>query len=111
MDVLRKYLVHLVTVHPLIRVIGICFGHQIVAQAFGGKVVQDKANAEVRLTLCARKSSILTFLQFGVVPISLTSEGTELLSPFDDRTTWVRMFMRIFPDDGPITNGHVCVCT
>ena len=52
---LRKYLVHLVTVHPLIRVIGICFGHQIVAQAFGGKVVQDKTNAEVRSTLCARK--------------------------------------------------------
>lgn len=42
-------------------------------------------------TLCAQ-SSILTFLQFGVVPISLTSDGTELLSPFDDRTTWVRMF-------------------
>ena len=41
MDVLRKYLVHLVTVHPLVRLIGICFGHQLIAQAFGGKVVQD----------------------------------------------------------------------
>ncbi|WFD44621.1 GMP synthase (glutamine-hydrolyzing) [Malassezia psittaci] len=46
MDVLRKYVAHVAEVHPLVRIIGLCFGHQLIAQAFGGEVVQDRANAE-----------------------------------------------------------------
>jgi len=49
MEVLSKYLEHLVLEHPLVRIIGLGFGHQLVARAFGGKVVHDKHHAEVRL--------------------------------------------------------------
>lgn len=46
-DVLSKYLAHVVEEHPLVRVFGVGFGHQIIARAFGGAVVHDKAHAEV----------------------------------------------------------------
>lgn len=49
MEVLSKYLEHLVLEHPLVRIIGLGFGHQLVARAFGGKVVHDKDHAEVRV--------------------------------------------------------------
>ena len=48
MDVLTKYLSHLVYEHPLVRIIGIGFGHQLIARAFDGKVSHDKNRAEVR---------------------------------------------------------------
>lgn len=48
MDVLSKYLQHLVLEHPLVRIIGVGFGHQLIARAFGAKIAQDKDHAEVR---------------------------------------------------------------
>ena len=47
-NVLTKYLSHLVYEHPLVRIIGIGFGHQLIARAFDGKVSHDKNRAEVR---------------------------------------------------------------
>ncbi|KOS14671.1 hypothetical protein Malapachy_1170 [Malassezia pachydermatis] len=70
-EVLSKYLVHLVHEHPLVRIIGVGFGHQLIARAFGGQVVHDQAHAEL-----------------GVTQFHLTEEGTNLLSPFDRDTEW-----------------------
>lgn len=80
MEVLSKYLEHLVLEHPLVRIIGLGFGHQLVARAFGGKVVQDKHHAE-----------------FGITKFKLTNEGTDILSPFDHDTEWVRSLHRMGP--------------
>ncbi|WFD19626.1 GMP synthase (glutamine-hydrolyzing) [Malassezia caprae] len=71
MDVLTKYLQHLVLEHPLVRIIGVGFGHQLIARAFGAQLAQDKNRAE-----------------FGVTKFNLTPEGTEILSPFDKETVW-----------------------
>lgn len=64
MEVLSKYLEHLVLEHPLVRIIGLGFGHQLVARAFGGKVVHDKDHAEVRycnLTLAVWYNKVQTY--------------------------------------------------
>ena len=47
MDVLGKYLQHLVLEHPLVRIIGVGFGHQLIARAFGAQIARDKDHAEV----------------------------------------------------------------
>ncbi|WFD30450.1 GMP synthase (glutamine-hydrolyzing) [Malassezia sp. CBS 17886] len=71
MDVMCKYLVHVATEHPLVRIIGIGFGHQIIARAFGGKVMKNPAGPEL-----------------GVRPFDLTREGIEILTPLEPRSTW-----------------------
>lgn len=47
MDVLSKYLQHLVLEHPLVRLIGVGFGHQLIARTFGAKITHDLDHAEV----------------------------------------------------------------
>lgn len=49
MNDLTKFLRHTAEEHPLVRIIGVCFGHQIIARAFGGEVAKNPAGWEVRL--------------------------------------------------------------
>jgi anthranilate/para-aminobenzoate synthase component II len=36
-----------VKVNPKLKILGICFGHQVLAKMFGGKIVQKKQIAGV----------------------------------------------------------------
>ncbi|KAH9055119.1 class I glutamine amidotransferase-like protein [Lactarius deliciosus] len=47
---LVSWVATLVTQRPLIKIIGICFGHQIVARALGGKCVSNSGKWEVAIT-------------------------------------------------------------
>jgi GMP synthase-like glutamine amidotransferase len=44
---LRAYVKRVYEEHPLKKIIGICFGHQIVAQALGGKVELNQKGWEI----------------------------------------------------------------
>ncbi len=59
---LTEYTRHIAKDHPLVRIIGVCFGHQIVGRAFG---------AEVRLNPKG--------WELGVYDIELTEDGREIL--------------------------------
>jgi GMP synthase-like glutamine amidotransferase len=58
---------HVAEEHPLVRIIGICYGHQIVARALGGKVELSKKGWELGSYECA-----------------MTEEGRDLLGYGDD---------------------------
>ncbi|KAI9457654.1 class I glutamine amidotransferase-like protein [Lactarius psammicola] len=47
---LISWVATLATQRPLIKIIGICFGHQIVARALGGKCVSNSGKWEVAIT-------------------------------------------------------------
>ncbi|PWN50129.1 class I glutamine amidotransferase-like protein [Violaceomyces palustris] len=49
--------------HPLVRIIGICYGHQIIARAFGAKVEENEKGWELSTT-----------------EVELNEEGQELLN-------------------------------
>lgn len=59
---LVNFVKHVAEAHPLVRIIGICYGHQIVARALGGKVELNKAGWEL-----------------GSYDCQMTEEGRELL--------------------------------
>lgn len=66
-DFVRKALAH-----PSVRVIGVCFGHQIVGRAMGAKVARSEAGWEI-----------------SVCGVELSDAGKEL---FEGRETLVRAF-------------------
>ncbi|KAH9173859.1 class I glutamine amidotransferase-like protein [Lactarius sanguifluus] len=47
---LVSWVATLATQRPLVKIIGICFGHQIVARALGGKCVSNSGKWEVAIT-------------------------------------------------------------
>jgi GMP synthase-like glutamine amidotransferase len=47
---LAKFIHHIHDAYPRIRIIGICFGHQIIARAFGARVVPNPAGWEIGAT-------------------------------------------------------------
>lgn len=59
---------------PMVKIIGICFGHQIVARAFGGRVAKNELGWEV-----------------GSTEMRLTEEGRKLLHT--DKTKMIIMSM------------------
>lgn len=59
---LAGYIKHVFDNHPLVRICGICYGHQIVARALGGEVKLNEAGWEL-----------------GVYECQLNEEGRELL--------------------------------
>lgn len=44
---LSDFIARLAKDHPLVRIIGICYGHQIIARAFGAKVELNEKGWEV----------------------------------------------------------------
>ena len=59
---LVRYVKHVADAHPLVRIMGICYGHQIIARALGGTVeLNDKG------------------WELGTYECDLTEEGRELL--------------------------------
>jgi GMP synthase-like glutamine amidotransferase len=38
---------NVITKHPAVRIVGVCFGHQIVAKAMGGEVIKNPLGWEV----------------------------------------------------------------
>ncbi|KAI8870966.1 class I glutamine amidotransferase-like protein [Ramicandelaber brevisporus] len=60
------------------RIVGICFGHQVLARAFGGKVTRNPQGWEV-----------------GYSVVDLTPLGLELLKPADSKTWANKTSMRI----------------
>ncbi|KIM24847.1 hypothetical protein M408DRAFT_17475 [Serendipita vermifera MAFF 305830] len=49
-DRLKKYVANVATAHPQVRLIGICFGHQIIASALGGECVPNDGTWEIGVT-------------------------------------------------------------
>ncbi|UZJ55045.1 hypothetical protein CBS101457_004365 [Exobasidium rhododendri] len=66
---LVAYVKHVSDEHPLIRIMGICFGHQIVARALGGKVELNEEGWEL-----------------GSYECQLTEDGRELLGYNEDES-------------------------
>ncbi|CAO1622296.1 unnamed protein product [Parajaminaea phylloscopi] len=58
---LLDFVRHVAEDHPLVRIIGVCWGHQAVAQALGGRVTENPAGWEL-----------------GVYDCDLTEEGEEI---------------------------------
>jgi GMP synthase-like glutamine amidotransferase len=66
---LVAYVKHVSDEHPLVRIMGICYGHQIIARALGGKVELNENGWEL-----------------GTYECQLTEEGKELLGYQEDET-------------------------
>ncbi|KAL9932887.1 hypothetical protein V8E36_008142 [Tilletia maclaganii] len=49
---LSDFILHLAQEHPLVRIVGVCYGHQIIARAFGGKVKLNEDGWEVGTYQC-----------------------------------------------------------
>lgn len=64
---LVDFVKHVSDEHPLVRIIGICYGHQIVARALGGKVELNEAGWEL-----------------GCYDCQMTEEGREILGYGED---------------------------
>jgi len=47
---LKSYIADVATTHPKVRLIGICFGHQIIASALGGECVPNDGTWEIGVT-------------------------------------------------------------
>lgn len=65
---------HTAEEHPLVRIIGVCFGHHLIARAFGGEVAKNVAGWE-----------------FGTISSTLTAIGREILSYPPDTNDMVRL--------------------
>lgn len=84
---LACFIKHIAEDHPLIRIMGVCYGHQIIARALGGKVEVNEKGWEI-----------------GTYECKLTEEGRELLGYSQDdtlmRTQEVhRDIVTVLPDD------------
>ncbi|KAE8256449.1 hypothetical protein A4X13_0g2621 [Tilletia indica] len=62
---LSDFILRLADEHPLVRIIGICYGHQIIARAFGGKVSLNEAGWEVGTYACTLTEEGQEFLGYG----------------------------------------------
>ncbi|CAD6890698.1 unnamed protein product [Tilletia controversa] len=62
---LSDFIRHLAEDHPLVRIIGICYGHQIIARAFGGKVFLNEAGWEVGTYQCTLTEDGQEYLGYG----------------------------------------------
>ncbi|CAG8542450.1 2056_t:CDS:2 [Paraglomus brasilianum] len=47
---LTDFMKHVINNHPRVRIVGICFGHQIVARAMGGNVIKNPLGMELAVT-------------------------------------------------------------
>jgi len=64
---LTQYVRDLASSHPRVKIVGICFGHQIVAQALGGQVVPNNGLWEI-----------------GVSQVRLTKAGVDVFGEGDE---------------------------
>jgi len=62
---LARYVAHVAENKPRVKIVGICFGHQIIARALGGECVSD------------------TIWELGITPIKLTNIGKQLFGRLD----------------------------
>ncbi|KAK0528940.1 hypothetical protein OC842_004401 [Tilletia horrida] len=90
---LSDFIRHLAEDHPLVRIIGICYGHQIIARAFGGKVQLNEAGWEVGTYRCTLTEDGEGFLGYepgtemavqqfhrDVIELPPSFDGTEFLN-------------------------------
>jgi GMP synthase-like glutamine amidotransferase len=70
---LTQYIRDLASSHSRVKIVGICFGHQIVAQALGGQVVPNNGLWEI-----------------GVSQVKLTTAGVDVFEDEDGGELIVR---------------------
>lgn len=114
---LAGFVVYLHDVHPRIRLIGICFGHQVIARAFGARVEENKLGWELgatKLKLSKEGSTIigtpgkheeeLHIMQIHSDHVTKVPDGFKLLA--SSERTRVQMLAKYYEQDPSPEHRH-----